>query len=424
MSDAFFGRIFQVIGRIPPFGTVSMTTYFHASARGARGARHCAARRGRRRARVSPELLRPERRALRPRRTAAGDVAPDRLRVRPVAAPTRGMKAPCRAESRDAPPPSVREEHPTTRRLGTMIQIRIDEPGWRNPRRSPAGRLRHDGQSCRLDHAGRRRQGASTTSPASATPNWSAIDGAIQATAGRQGSGATWSPKQTRTRTSRCESSSGPATTPTAASSCAARTAATITDENCYEANIFDQRPDPTYGTGAIVKVAAVSPMPKAGGKWNTYEITASGDAADAGAERREDGRRAGRRSSPAARSRCSGAAARSSSARSQIRRSDSDGRACRRQNKPSISPSGVRPSMPCAARHRRQPGAGVAEGDRRRLRLRRPASRLIAVTRTHACASSRSAQRQGRSRSSLAMCLPCEVERVQRNPDLLRPRR
>jgi hypothetical protein len=32
ISDAFFGRIFQVIGRIPPFGTVSMTTYFHASA--------------------------------------------------------------------------------------------------------------------------------------------------------------------------------------------------------------------------------------------------------------------------------------------------------------------------------------------------------------------------------------------------------
>ena len=32
MSDAFFGRIFQAIGRIPPFGTVSMTTYFHASA--------------------------------------------------------------------------------------------------------------------------------------------------------------------------------------------------------------------------------------------------------------------------------------------------------------------------------------------------------------------------------------------------------
>jgi hypothetical protein len=53
---------------------------------------------------------------------------------------------------------------------------------------------------------------------------------------------------------------------------------AKITDETCYEANIFDQRPDPTYGTGAIVRTApAPSPMPKAGGKWNTYEITARG---------------------------------------------------------------------------------------------------------------------------------------------------
>jgi hypothetical protein len=49
-------------------------------------------------------------------------------------------------------------------------------------------------------------------------------------------------------------------------------------DEVCYEANIFDQRPDPTYGTGAIVKVAKVAPMPKAGGKWNTYDLTAKGD--------------------------------------------------------------------------------------------------------------------------------------------------
>jgi acyl-CoA thioesterase len=32
MSDAFFGRPFQMIGRVPPFGTVSMTTYFHATA--------------------------------------------------------------------------------------------------------------------------------------------------------------------------------------------------------------------------------------------------------------------------------------------------------------------------------------------------------------------------------------------------------
>ena len=46
---------------------------------------------------------------------------------------------------------------------------------------------------------------------------------------------------------------------------------------SAYEVNIFDQRPEPKYGTGAIVDIAAVSPMPKAGGKWNTYEITARG---------------------------------------------------------------------------------------------------------------------------------------------------
>jgi hypothetical protein len=50
-----------------------------------------------------------------------------------------------------------------------------------------------------------------------------------------------------------------------------------ITDRSCYEANIFDQRKDPTYGTGGIVHFAEVNPMPKAGGKWNTYEITAKG---------------------------------------------------------------------------------------------------------------------------------------------------
>jgi Domain of Unknown Function (DUF1080) len=50
-----------------------------------------------------------------------------------------------------------------------------------------------------------------------------------------------------------------------------------ITAENCYEVNIWDMRPDPSYGTGAIVNVAKVNPMPKAGGKWNVYEITAKG---------------------------------------------------------------------------------------------------------------------------------------------------
>jgi len=45
----------------------------------------------------------------------------------------------------------------------------------------------------------------------------------------------------------------------------------------CYEVNIFDTRPDPTYGTGSIVYFAEVNPMPKAAGKWNTMEITADG---------------------------------------------------------------------------------------------------------------------------------------------------
>jgi hypothetical protein len=51
-----------------------------------------------------------------------------------------------------------------------------------------------------------------------------------------------------------------------------------LTDRTCYEANIFDRRPDPTYGTGAIVHLAKVDPMPKAGGKWNTYDITVKGN--------------------------------------------------------------------------------------------------------------------------------------------------
>jgi hypothetical protein len=52
---------------------------------------------------------------------------------------------------------------------------------------------------------------------------------------------------------------------------------ADIKDTNCTEANIFDQRPDPTYGTGAITHLSPIVNMPKAGGRWNTYEITARG---------------------------------------------------------------------------------------------------------------------------------------------------
>lgn len=47
---------------------------------------------------------------------------------------------------------------------------------------------------------------------------------------------------------------------------------------NSYEVNIYDQRPGQEYSTGAIVDFAQVrQPYPKAGGKWNTYEIYAKG---------------------------------------------------------------------------------------------------------------------------------------------------
>jgi hypothetical protein len=50
-----------------------------------------------------------------------------------------------------------------------------------------------------------------------------------------------------------------------------------ITDMTCYEANIFDKRPDQSGRTGAIVHVAKPVAVIDAGGKWNTYEITLKG---------------------------------------------------------------------------------------------------------------------------------------------------
>lgn len=50
-----------------------------------------------------------------------------------------------------------------------------------------------------------------------------------------------------------------------------------ITDKSCYEVNIYDKRPDPTYRTGGIVHFARPMATIDAGGKWNTYEISARG---------------------------------------------------------------------------------------------------------------------------------------------------
>jgi hypothetical protein len=47
--------------------------------------------------------------------------------------------------------------------------------------------------------------------------------------------------------------------------------------DNSYEVNIYDKRPDPAFRTGAIVDVAQPLVQINAGGKWNTFEITAKG---------------------------------------------------------------------------------------------------------------------------------------------------
>lgn len=53
--------------------------------------------------------------------------------------------------------------------------------------------------------------------------------------------------------------------------------AKTITPATGYEVNLFDQRPDPKYRTGAIVDVAEPAIAVNAGGHWTTVEILANG---------------------------------------------------------------------------------------------------------------------------------------------------
>jgi hypothetical protein len=50
-----------------------------------------------------------------------------------------------------------------------------------------------------------------------------------------------------------------------------------VVDTNCYEVNIYDTRADQTYRTGGIVHIAAPTSVINTGGKWNSYEISATG---------------------------------------------------------------------------------------------------------------------------------------------------
>jgi hypothetical protein len=54
-----------------------------------------------------------------------------------------------------------------------------------------------------------------------------------------------------------------------------------VTATNAYEVNIYDTRPDPAYGTGAIVNVAKVDPMPRAADRWNVLQVHAQADRFD-----------------------------------------------------------------------------------------------------------------------------------------------
>lgn len=107
--------------------------------------------------------------------------------------------------------------------------------------------------------------------------NWMATDGAIQATSG--GSSPGYLVTRNAYRDFRLRAEFWASDDANSGIFLRCQNPVQITDESCYEANIFDQRPDPTYATGAIVKFAPVAqPFARAGGKWNTFELTARGD--------------------------------------------------------------------------------------------------------------------------------------------------
>jgi hypothetical protein len=106
--------------------------------------------------------------------------------------------------------------------------------------------------------------------------NWSATDGAIQATAGGKDNAYLVSKDSYGNFTIRVEFWASDDANSGIFIRCT--NPLKIGTASGYEVNIYDQRPEPAYGTGAIVGVAKVSPMPKAGGRWNVMEIVAKGD--------------------------------------------------------------------------------------------------------------------------------------------------
>jgi hypothetical protein len=106
--------------------------------------------------------------------------------------------------------------------------------------------------------------------------NWSAEHNAIQAT---QGSGASWLVSKNSYSDFSLRVEFWASTDSNSGIYMRCGDATQITDRTCYEANVFDQRGDPSFGTGAIVHIAPVDePRPTAGNSWNVFVITLDGD--------------------------------------------------------------------------------------------------------------------------------------------------
>ena len=106
--------------------------------------------------------------------------------------------------------------------------------------------------------------------------NWSAENNAIQAT---EGSGASWLVSKNSYSDFSLRVEFWASNDSNSGIYMRCKDANQITDRTCYEANIFDQRGDPSFGTGAIVHIAPVEePRPTAGNSWNVFVITLDGD--------------------------------------------------------------------------------------------------------------------------------------------------
>ena len=106
--------------------------------------------------------------------------------------------------------------------------------------------------------------------------NWSAENNAIQAT---EGSGASWLVSKNSYGDFSLRAEFWASNDSNSGIYMRCEDANQITDRTCYEANVFDQRGDPSFGTGAIVHIAPVEePRPTAGNSWNVFVITLDGD--------------------------------------------------------------------------------------------------------------------------------------------------